>query len=31
MLDAMRGLGYLDQVPEGWLDLSFLEGARARA
>jgi NitT/TauT family transport system substrate-binding protein len=30
MLDAMRGLGYLDQVPEGWLDLSFLERARAR-
>jgi ABC-type nitrate/sulfonate/bicarbonate transport system substrate-binding protein len=30
MLESMRALGYLERVPEGWLDLRFLEKARAR-
>jgi ABC-type nitrate/sulfonate/bicarbonate transport system substrate-binding protein len=30
MLSMMMKLGYLDRVPEGYLDLSFLETARTR-
>ena len=30
MLATMLELGYLDRVPDGYLDLRFLERARAR-